>query len=367
MKICVVALDVVPYLQRRPDAVYGGAEVQAAVLAHAFSMNGAEVTLLVKDFDQTTPLSLRTENAYFSSEGLPGVRLFSHRLPGLLRALKRVDADLYYQHCAGMITGVTSFFCRLHGKKFVYGAGSNSDFTLRGSRVPGIRDKLFYYYGLKLSSGVVAQNYHQFESCKNRLKQPVKVIPMMTDVQAEEGISSGKKIVWVGALRPVKNPALFLQLAKLFPDREFVMIGGEVSTQVQYAEAIRARAEKIPNVTCTGRIPNAEVIQHLRSAALLLNTSSVEGFPNVYLEAWKCAVPILTFTDVDGLIEQHRVGIVCSDIQDMGKNLKAIIDDETERQAMGKRARELVRSNYSPEALTPKFMEFFHQLLAERN
>lgn len=366
MKICVVALDVVPYLQRRPDAVFGGAEVQAAALAQAFSAGGADVSLVVKDFDQAAPLPLRTVNAYFSSQGIPGLRFFSHRLPGLLRALRQADADLYYQHCAGMITGVTSFFCRRHGKIFVYGAGSNTDFSLRGSRVPGLRDKLFYYYGLKLSSGVVAQNHTQYELCKKRLKQPVKVIPMMTDIRAEQDGPSREKIVWVGALRRVKNPALFLDLAERFPDREFVMIGGEISTEVNYAGAIRTRADTLANVTCPGRIPNEEVLKHLRTAAVLINTSRVEGFPNVYLEAWKYGVPILSFTDVDGLIEQHRVGVVCSGLQDMEKNLKALFDNEGERLAMGKRARELVVSNYSPEALTPKFMEFFDQLLAGR-
>jgi glycosyltransferase involved in cell wall biosynthesis len=366
-KICIVALDIVPYYLDEQNARYGGAEVQSAALAQAFASRGADVSLVVKNLPLNTPLPFPARNAYDSNHGVWGIRFFHPRLSGTWRALARADADIYYQHCAGMITGVTALFCRQKRRTFVFGAGSDSDFSFADLLIPGLRDKILYSLGLKLADGVVAQNHLQRELCLKRFNKPARVIPMVIDMDDSVEVRSGEKVLWVGALREVKGPELFLQLAQKIPEREFVLVGGPIESEHAYSETIKRKAAGIPNLVCTGRIPHEEVIQYIQSSAILVNTSSVEGFPNVYLEAWKFGVPVISLTDVDGLIAGEGVGAICSDLDDMEKKIKSLLEDPEKRGSMGKRARTLVSSKFSADVLSGEYMAFFDELLERRD
>ena len=104
----------------------------------------------------------------------------------------------------------------------------------------------------------------------------------------------------MGGLREVKQPAVFLDLARRVPHVRFVMVGGSVPSDPQYAAKIRDAARSIPNLTLTGQVPQREVVRILRSASILVNTSRFEGFPNAFLEAWAAGSPVVSLVDVDG-------------------------------------------------------------------
>ncbi len=367
MKICIVALDIVPYFLDERSARYGGAEVQSAALARAFASRGAEVSFVVKNLPQNASLPFPAQSAYDSNHGVWGIRFFHPRLSGTYRALALADADIYYQHCAGMITGLTALFCRKKRRVFVFGAGSNTDFTFAELLIPGVRDKILYTLGLKLADGVIAQNQFQRDLCKKRYDKSARVIPMVIGMEDSDEISSGEKVLWVGALREVKGPERFLQLAQRVPEREFVLVGGPIESERAYSDKILEKAAGIPNLTCTGRIPHAEVIDLLRSAAILVNTSSVEGFPNVYLEAWKHGVPVVSLTDVDELIAGEGVGFLCSGMEDMEQKIKSLLEDPDQRTSMGKRARAMVSSKFSADVLSGEYMAYFEELLEKHH
>lgn len=368
MKICIVSLNIVPYFDNESDAEYGGAEVQAAVVADSLKSLGHEVSMVVSNLEDGTSVPYRVENAFRTTDGLKGFRFFFPRLTGIFRAFDRVDADVYYQHCAGMITGLTALFCRKKGKVFVYGAGSNTDFAFRTVRIHGLRDKILYYAGLRLASGVVAQNEHQKELCRRVFTNPVRVIPMgVMDPDPLTRTSLGhRRVVWLGALRRVKQPELFIELARRCPDVEFVMIGGGTGTEKSYAEKIGEMSRGIDNLWLTGRIRHGAVLDCLRGANLLVNTSRVEGFPNAYLEAWRLGVPVVSFNDVDGLIERQSLGVICSDIDCMESAVRSLLDDSTRANGMGERARRLVADRFSPQVFAEQYVEFFRELMDER-
>ncbi|HXV13009.1 MAG TPA: glycosyltransferase, partial [Candidatus Krumholzibacteria bacterium] len=110
-----------------------------------------------------------------------------------------------------------------------------------------------------------------------------------------------------------------------------------------------------------------EVGHVLRRSALLINTSSVEGFPNAYLEAWNHGVPVVAFNDVDGIIREAGVGTVCSSIDDMADAVRKLTADPAAMDAMRNRARRLVRDRFSSQSLGPQYAEFFEELLTARH
>jgi glycosyltransferase involved in cell wall biosynthesis len=362
MKVCIVSLNIVPLFAGERDGLFGGAEVQASFVAGALEICNQSVSMVVADLSDPGIIPYPVENAYDSSQGVRGLRFLHPRWTGLMSALERADADVYYQRNAGMVTGPVAMFCRQKRKVFVFGAGSDVDFSPSEVAIVSVRDKMLYAYGLKMSSGFIVQNEHQREAAARRFNKPIRVIP--NGVRPNDNVSDAPRdtIVWVGAMWRVKRPELFLELARRMPERKFVMIGGGGELAAQ----IRAEATQLPNVSMMGRVPRPEIDGVLRNAAVLVNTSSVEGFPNAFLEAWNNGVPVVTFNDVDGIIRQEGVGTVCTSIDEMVVAIRALTDNGASH-AVRENARQLVRERFSPEVLGPRYVEFFEELLQFKN
>lgn len=369
MKVCIVSLNIVPFFVRTPESKFGGAETQAGFLAHAFASAGADVMLVVADKEKQDSLPYPTENAYASGDGIPGLRFLYPRMTGIDHALERADADVYYQRNAGALTGIVSWHCRKRRRVFVYGAGSDTDFSMRDVIISGTsrwRDRALYMYGLRRASGIVVQNEQQAAACRASLGREPRVIP--NGIALSNGhMARGERqpvAAWIGALREVKQPAVFLDLARRLPRVRFVMVGGEVPSDPGYAARIRDEAHSIPNLTLTGRVPQEDVAKILGEASVLVNTSRFEGFPNAFLEAWAAGVPVVSLVDVDDVLARERVGVVCDDVEGLARELGGLMDEPARLRAMGQRARGLVERCYGADVLGPQYLQYFSELLS---
>jgi glycosyltransferase involved in cell wall biosynthesis len=364
MKVCVVSLNLAAYFDTHPTSKYGGAEVQAAFVARALRDAGVAVQLVVADLPAGAKIPYPTESAFRSADGLPGLRFFHPRMSGIRDALARADADIYYQRNAGMVTGLTAHFARRHARLFVYGAGSKTDFSFRHVLIHGVRDRIMFMYGLRGAHGVVVQNGVQLAAAREVVAAPIASIPNGVLPAARAGADRTGPVLWAGALRSVKRPNLFIELARRFPSREFVIIGGSTSTETEYAAAAEKESRTVPNIRLTGWLPNPQVVREISRASVVVNTSAYEGFPNVYLEAWNHGVPVLSFSDVDGLLSRERLGALCTDLDDMEQKLRALLESPDELTAAGDRSRQLVAERFSPQVLGPRYVEFFESLLS---
>jgi glycosyltransferase involved in cell wall biosynthesis len=263
-----------------------------------------------------------------------------------------------------MITGLVALFCRRQGRAFFYGAGSDVDLDARRVAIAGVRDRLLFRYGISRCSGLVVQNTRQLAAARP-LGKPVQLIPNGIRPAASCDAESRRAIVWMGSLWTVKRPDRLLELARLLPDREFVVLGGDFASEPEYSARIRADAARLANVTMLGRRPHDEVNAVLSRAALLVNTSEVEGFPNAYLEAWNHGVPVVTFNDVDDLIRTAGLGRVVDTVEEMADAIRSVGDGER-RRAMGDAGRRHIREHYSPERLGPRYVEFFASVARQR-
>jgi glycosyltransferase involved in cell wall biosynthesis len=366
MKVCIVSMHLAGYFDPQRRVACAGAEVQAAFVARALREQGVDVRLVVGDVPPGVQFPYPAESAFRSTDGAPVIRFFHPRMTGIMNALTKADADIYYQRNAGMVTGLTAHFARSHGRTFVYGAGSDTDFSLHRVLIEGMRDRVIYMYGLRRAHGVVVQNHAQMAMAKETLSSPVTTIPNGVLPAAQAGANPNGPVVWAGALRAVKRPEMFIELARRFPSREFVMAGGAISTAPGYAERAVREAQSVPNLRLTGWLSHADVEQEIARAAAVVNTSTVEGFPNVYLEAWNHGVPVVSFNDVDGLLANERLGALCTDLDDMEKKLRALLEDPAATREAGERARHAVAQRFSPAVLGPRYLQFFESLKPTR-
>jgi glycosyltransferase involved in cell wall biosynthesis len=304
--VCFVAPYAWPVLSRDPNIqVVGGAEVQQCILARLLAANGYRVSMIAFDYGQPSPTLVDGVTVYKSfreNAGIPVLRFLHPRLTTMWRALREVDADVYYQRSSAMWTGVIAEFCRRNGKRAIYAGASDRDFDIGQEQIELFRDRWLYRRGLARVDRVVAQNPYQVESCRRNHKRDAVLIPSCYELPKDAKPGKGDRVLWVGTIHGYKRPEIFLDLAERLPHRRFVMIGGPSiggeRLKPGYFEAIRDRAAGLPNVEFTGFLPLAEVEPWFDRARLLVNTSVYEGMPNVFLQAWARGVPTVATVDV---------------------------------------------------------------------
>jgi glycosyltransferase involved in cell wall biosynthesis len=157
------------------------------------------------------------------------------------------------------------------------------------------------------------------------------------------------QIFWVANLKDFKRPALFVDLAESFSDRSdliFVM-AGRPPTQRRFAP-LMARIPRVRNLKYLGELPIAKVNELMDAAAVHVNTSSFEGFPNTFLQAWARGAVVASLAvdpDADGM-ETLGTGY-CAGSMD---RLHAIIDElsraPARRQAVAERAFSFVHEKH---------------------
>ena len=304
--VCFVAPYAWPVLSRDPNIqVVGGAEVQQCILARLFAANGYRVSMISFDYGQPSPALVDGVTVYKSFReraGIPVFRFLHPRLTTMWRALREVDADVYYQRSSAMWTGVIAEFCRRYAKRAIYAGASDRDFDIGQEQIVLARDRWLYRRGLARVDRIVAQNPYQVESCRRNHKRNAVLIPSCYELPKDAKPGNGDRVLWVGTIHGYKRPEIFLELAERLPHRRFVMIGGPSiggeRLKPGYYEAIRDRAARLPNLEFTGFLPLAEVEPWFDRARLLVLTSVYEGMPNVFLQAWARGVPTVATVDV---------------------------------------------------------------------
>jgi glycosyltransferase involved in cell wall biosynthesis len=309
--VCFVALHAWPVLSGDPRiAEVGGAEVQQSILARLFAARGYPVSMICHDYGQpgrSVIDKVTVHKAFAYDAGLPVLRFVYPRVTLMWRALLEADADIYYCRAASVWVGLVAHFCRRHGKRSIYAAASDMDFTAgEGGQIPYARDRWMFRWGVGRIDRIVAQNQAQRSSCRARYGREAVVIPSCYEPPAHARSARAPRdtVLWVGTIRAGKRPELFLQLATRLPQRRFVMVGGPDRAERALFERVRHEAQRLSNVEFTGFLPLAQVETRFDTARVLVNTSEFEGMPNIFLQAWARGVP--TVATVEAAATAHR-------------------------------------------------------------
>jgi glycosyltransferase involved in cell wall biosynthesis len=361
MKICIVGLDDYPQLANLKDAKYvGGESVQHVLLARAWRDLGHEVSMIVHDHGQgrvTTIDGIRAVAPYARGAGLPVLRFAHPRLTGMMAALRQVDADIYYQSPAGAQTGITAWFCRRHGKRFIVRIASDLACIPGRQLIRLWRDRKIYEYGLRNADLIVAQSEQQRTLLKRNYGLKSEVLDMAVEMPGGPQPDKDIDVLWVSNFRPVKRPEVVLDLARRLPGVRFTMAGGSLPGADDYYRAMREAASQLPNVTCPGGVPYAEVGALFSRAKIFLNTSQIEGFPNTFLQAWVRGVPVVTFFDPDSLVKQRQLGRTAAHLDDMVDAIQTLLNDDGERHRAGERSRAYAVAQFSGARIASRYLE----------
>jgi glycosyltransferase involved in cell wall biosynthesis len=365
--VCFVAPQAWPVLSRDPDIdVIGGAEVQQSILARGLAAAGYRVSMICLDFGQPQHAQVdgvTVHKTYRPDEGIPVLRFLYPRLTGIWHAMRKVDADVYYQRTTAMLTGVVAEFCRRHGKRSIYGAASNVDFLPGRQRIRYLRDRRLYEHGLRRVDQVIVQNAEQQRNCRVHYGREAMVIPSCYELPAGAGRSGGDAVLWVGNMSEIKRPELFLQIARRLPHRRFIMVGGSGRNGAAARfESIRAAATQHPNLEFFGFLPLERVEPLFDRARVVLNTSIYEGMPNTFLQAWARGVPTLSFAPIEARLAGDPVNRVATSVEDASAAIERLLDDGAHWQRASARCREYFDRTHATSPVLERFGRVIDEL-----
>jgi glycosyltransferase involved in cell wall biosynthesis len=126
--------------------------------------------------------------------------------------------------------------------------------------------------------------------------------------------------LYVGWIDKRKGFSDFYKLVKNSPEHAFKVIGPPRDDEgLYYYEKLRP----LKNVTLLGKLDHSETLQYIASSKALISTSQMEGFPNIFIEAWASGIPVLSLkVDPGNIIKKERLGVTANG--DVNYLIKAI-------------------------------------------
>jgi glycosyltransferase involved in cell wall biosynthesis len=345
----------------------GGAELQMTLLAEGLMERGIRVALIVRplrDRRGSSPGPELVERATYAGDRPVAGKLAeaSH----IWRALSAADARAYLFRGSGPQLMVGAAFCGVHRRKLVFSAANDLDFDFE--RPDRSRFSLAAYRtALRRVDRVIVQREQQLQLARGVGIGPLTMIPSIAEPARPSG-AEPEAFLWIGRLVDYKRPLEYVKLAESLPEVPFRMVyfASDETRPGLLAELDQA-GERLDNLELLGELPRGEVLDLIARAVALVSTSQAEGMPNVFLEAWSRAVPVISLDyDPDGKIASHGLGSVAGgSAERMREAAASLRSDGSLRAELGERGRQYVRSAHSPEAVVDRWTAAIRELLGE--
>jgi glycosyltransferase involved in cell wall biosynthesis len=166
-----------------------------------------------------------------------------------------------------------------------------------------------------------------------------------------------KKITigWIARVTGVKNPLRALEIAKMFPEAQFLLAGGG-----DLLEQVKAQAPQNTKVLGWTDAPKL-----FAASDIILSTSENEGMPIALIEAQLASKPVVAI-NVGGVAEvviDNKTGFVCGkNTEELAKALKNLINSKALRASQGKAAKAHATKAFSVEKMVKAHVSLYKKL-----
>lgn len=374
MSVCIVSHNAYGSITGGKTGHAGGVEHQTSMTARWLAKRGHNVSLLTWNEggpDAENIEGVRIIKMCRGNEGLSGIRFFHPRWTSLNQAMKTADAELYYHNCAEYVTGQVALWCRLHGRRFVYSVASDTECELVAPPyMKRFYDRRLYLFGLLRADRIIVQTNRQHDMLLHNFGLSSVILPMpcaslcLGDNQKSHlNEMKRKRVLWVGRIDREKRLEFLLDIAEVLPEVIFEVAGKPSNVENPYSQKVLARAKAIRNVHVHGMVPRDRMTDLYRNASLLCCTSIYEGFPNTFLEAWSCGLPIVSTHDPDNLIQNKKLGIFTKDKAELISSIQLLLESSPKRLAISENASRYFNEYHSLEKSMHRFEDLFVEVL----
>lgn len=358
-KICFVVPQTYLFFNTTVGVPFGGAERQAYFFGTALSERDEfEVHYCVADYGQGRR-ELR-ENCYL----WPAFNFSENKFRAFLKismVLREINADVYIFRSANAVICPLVFYLKyILKKKVVYmvahlDEGTFAKLAQMSSWVTAVMMNLTY----SLVDTLCVQTQEQAELFQGKSSHGVRIVRNVA--RPPQNVLRGEDVksftLWVGRCESWKRPELFLELARRNPEEKFVMICPEGRVP-DFFKRLKAEAESLPNLNFSGGVNPELLMTYFRQAKMYVLTSEAEGFANTMMEAMACSCPVLSLgMDPDGIIDQQKLGLVASDMEDFFPHFVALAGDPELCRQLGENGKAYLLKNHVGGAVIDRFAE----------
>lgn len=347
----------------------GGVEHQTTMTARWLARRGHAVSLIVWNEGQPEEIEIegvRVISLCRREDGIRGVRFLHPRWTSLTRALRRADADVYYQNCGEYVTGQVAMWCRRNRRPFVYSVASDPECDPALPMLTHARERVLFRYGLRRAACRIVQTRRQQRMLRDGFGLDSTVLHMpcpgpgdLEYVPPEPPTGAdGARFVWAGRISPEKRLDILLDVAAALPAVRFDVAGGPGEGD-RSAEPLLARARAMPNVRLLGRVARDQIPAVYRGASGLICTSAYEGFPNTFLEAWSHGIPVLSTVDPDDLVQEKGLGAIARTAPDFVAAISRWLESPGTWARMSASARSHYLARHRPDEALTRFEDLF--------
>ena len=359
----VVILHPALYLQ-----VSGGAEVQIAYLASYLLKNRHEVHFIYEEkgieITESTGFILHPVRKINIPGGL-GKRwiLYGRKI---IFELTQIKPEVIYTRFASSWAGFASLYSRKYSVRHVHSIASDTEFSLKISfsllmRPLSVLDWWYYKNALKYANKILVQNAYQGLTLQKKYKRMGILINQMTQEVDESLLCKGERIqiLWIGNLKGVKCPELFIELVhrlNYLEDKiKMIMIG---RPSPKYLDMIALAERTYSYFQYLGELTHNKLYRIMNQSHLLINTSVNEGFSNTFVEAWMRKIPVLSMNaNPNNVITDNEIGYITKTIEELSGKIDLLITNRDLIDLMGQRAFSYAIQNHAINKVMPKVLD----------
>lgn len=301
------------------------------------------------------------------------------------RALARVNADYYYQRGRDILGGWASSYCRAHRKKFIWASAGESGVE-KNKYLAQLRRKKRTWYkfiplwlearlndvicnrGLRRADLMIVQTIFQRDRLLHTFGRQSHVIqsghPVPPAVEKQHSFT----VLWIGSIKKVKRPELYLELARVSRhlECEFWMAGQVIDPT--YKDLIDQTQRELPNFKYLGAVRFDQSQALISKVHALVNTTDdgYEGLPNAFVQAWLGGTLTLSLhSDPDGYMTNHGIGIRNPDLAELSRAIGSLIADQSTWKEKSARAAALAAKDFSVKRIVDQLTAAMHSLKTE--
>jgi len=171
------------------------------------------------------------------------------------------------------------------------------------------------------------------------------------------------RVLFVGSLRPFKQPDLLLSAARRFPEADFRIAGeGQMRPELE----ARIAREEIKNAKLLGLLSAEQLREEYRGADVFLFPSKWEGSPKVVLEAAACGLPVIVRSDYSPETVVHAVtGYQAGCDEEIYSCLGGLLSNQELRSRLGRASRQH-SLKFDWDVITAQWEQTFIRLASEQ-
>lgn len=171
------------------------------------------------------------------------------------------------------------------------------------------------------------------------------------------------RVLFVGSLRPFKQPQVLVDAAQRFPQADFVLAGEGLM-----ADQLRSRVtqQKLTNVSLLGHLNVQALREQYQQADIFLFPSKWEGAPKVILEAAACGLPVIARKDYEPeAVIDGKSGFLAASAEELHSRLAELIANNEIRTSMGIAGRSHSET-FDWDLITKKWESIFIRLASQQ-